>query len=111
MESNGGTIYIYRKNGSIVGQKPKEYFSKIIAKEGFQRPTEYRMMINPEKLNDTFKKYGSLNWQPNLSNDVNNQFYITIPNVGLNKFKIFIEGASEKGSFISEMETIELTKN
>ncbi len=111
MESNGGSIYIYRKNGSIVGQKPKEYFTKIIAGEGFQRSEKYRMMINPEDLNDTFKKYGSIYWEPNLSSDMSNLFHIKVPHLGLDNFKMYIEGASENGSLISEIIMIDLSYN
>lgn len=109
MESNGGSIYIYRKNGSIVGQKPNDYFTHITAKEGFQKPEKFRRMINPEDLNDIFKKYGSIYWEPNLSSDMSNLIQITVPHLGLERFKMYIEGTSETGSLFSEIRMIDLT--
>lgn len=109
--SNGGTIYIYRKAGSLVGQESQEYFSKTIAQQGFERPVTFQMMFDADALNDTFKNYGSIAWKPAIVNDASDQFYINIPKLPIDRLKIIVEGIAKDGTIISEVKIIDLPKN
>ncbi len=106
--SPGGTIYIYRKNGSLVEQKSLERFAKILATEGFSRPMEY---YNPKYSSYNsleFLEYGVVHWEPKAIADEKGMVEITFPDYELKSAKLFIEGMDMEGGFVSEVKVIQL---
>ncbi len=107
--SCGGTIYIYRQNGSRPGPKNENFFTKVLVEQGFKRPSEYynpRYNINHNR--EDFLEYGTIHWEPNLDINANSVVEITFADLGVKKVKIFIEGMSLDGSLISEIKTLNL---
>jgi hypothetical protein len=109
MESNGGTIYIYLREGSIVGQENKNRFTSLLADSGFDSPDEFGNFIGEEDVDKLFKKYGCIYWEPKAVKNEKGELFVKFPSLGLNRFKVFIEGISADGTLFSQAELIELS--
>ena len=104
--SNGGTIYIYYRYGSIVGEKAIQSFTRILAEGGFDKP---RGFANPNYVNYTselFKKFGTIHWQSSVTTTTDGEATITIPNLGANELKLYIEGMDINGKLISAVKEL-----
>ena len=104
--SNGGTIYIYYRYGSIVGEKEVQSFKRILAEGGFDKP---RGFTNPNYVNYTselFQKFGTIHWQSSVSTTKDGEATITIPNLGTKELKLYIEGMDVNGKLISAVKEI-----
>lgn len=108
MESNGGTIYIYRQEGRIANHRPNTSFTSVLAEEGFQKPSKFVGLIDSENMNDLFKKYICVYWEPNAIISDGTELEISFPRLGLSRFKILIEGISNEGVLFSEEKIIEI---
>lgn len=104
--SNGGTIYIYRKNGSLVGQKPVERFAKILAEGGFNRPEKYNNPYYSSYSSTPFQQFGAVHWQAQVTTNLQGTASFTIPDYGLTEYRIFIEGMDANGNLISSVKDI-----
>lgn len=102
-----GTIRIYSKtpsSGSGTGIKIKS--KPFVVKDGFQPFSPYE---NPkyENIHDqSFLKFGTIHWKPNVETDENGEFNFSIPNLHQKSVKIIIEGISSDGRLISETKTL-----
>ncbi|MEM9649586.1 MAG: hypothetical protein AAF969_14000 [Bacteroidota bacterium] len=103
---NRPAIYIYRKYGALVGQKPEERFASFVAKEGFQRPKKFYQPQNYSYSSQQFKFYGAIHWEEQITTKENGEALITIPKLEQKGGKIHIEGITEDGSLISEFQTV-----
>lgn len=108
MESNGGTIYIYRQEGRVANHRPNTSFTSVLAEEGFQKPSKFVGLIDSENMNELFKKYVCVFWEPNVIIADNKELEISFPRLGLSRFKILIEGISNEGALFSEEKIIEI---
>ncbi|TAI48058.1 hypothetical protein [Flagellimonas allohymeniacidonis] len=103
---NRAVIYIYRKYGRYVGDKPKERFTSFLATEGFQRPKQF---FNPQYANFSspkFKSYGTLHWEGQLITDEQGEAEIMVPTLSQKGAKVFIEGIADDGTLISDYQTV-----
>ncbi|MEL7270471.1 MAG: hypothetical protein AAGL34_12925 [Bacteroidota bacterium] len=103
---NRPVIYIYRKYGASVGEKPEERFATFIANEGFQRPSEF---VNPEYVsytNDDFQSHGTIHWANQVVTNTEGEAFVTIPTLQQEGASIYIEGIAEDGSLISEVKSV-----
>lgn len=55
---------------------------------------------------DFFKEYGVMDWVPNCKIESNNTINLTVYNPHNIGVKIFLEGITEDGDFISETKTV-----
>lgn len=60
---------------------------------------------------DFFKEYGVIDWIPNCKIDNQGNLNFTIYNPAKNNIKLFIEGVTEKGEFISEIKGLNVNNN
>ncbi|WP_299889352.1 hypothetical protein [uncultured Lacinutrix sp.] len=60
------------------------------------------------KQNDFFNKYGTISWHTNLTIDSKGNLNIKIPSSELKDIKLFIEGATNNKTFISEIKDIKI---
>ncbi len=58
--------------------------------------------------NDFFNKYGVIDWFPNLFLDESGKLEVSIPNKDYTEINLYVEGALNDGTFISEVKTIPL---
>jgi hypothetical protein len=102
-----GTIRIYSKfpsgpNAGEIKIKSKAYY----VKDGFQAAIPF---VNPkyENLKDiSFRKLGTIHWEPNINSDENGAFRFSFPNLNQEVITIIVEGISSDGKLISEIKTI-----
>jgi hypothetical protein len=102
-----GTIRIYSKfpsgpNAGEIKIKSKAYY----VKDGFQAAIPFE---NPkyENLKDiSFRKLGTIHWEPNINSDENGAFRFSFPNLNQEVITIIVEGISSDGKLISEIKTI-----
>ncbi len=106
--SNGGTIYIYRRFGKLVGQKSEENFIRVLATKGFDRPEKYYNPRYSSFTNQGFIDYGVIHWQPDIIAKAGEQFQIKFPNFGVDEILLRLEGMGSDGSLISEEKVIRL---
>ena len=102
-----GTIRIYSKfpsgpNAGEIKIKSKSYY----VKDGFQAAIPFE---NPkyENIKDlSFRKLGTIHWEPNINSDENGAFRFSFPNLNQEAITIIVEGISSDGKLISEIKTI-----
>ena len=109
MESNGGTLFIYLRQGNFIGTKNRNRFTSLLASEGFDSPAEFGSFMGEDNMDAIFKKYGCVHWEPKAMIDEKGEVRIAFRSLGLKKFKVFIEGISEDGKLYSETKVIELS--
>lgn len=102
-------VYIYTLPVSEFSSK-KEKFSEIKTPVGFANNKEYYNPKYPSFINDTYKFYGSLFWNPSLILKPNSKLELKLPNNSQNNFIVFFEGVSETGKLLSFDKLIEVEK-
>lgn len=104
--SNGGSIYIYRKNDSRVADRSAPFVS-METDTGFQRPERFMSMINPDGFDDRIKQYMSVHWEPELKINDGSEISFSFPKFGMKNFVVYIEGVTADGWLFSKVVTIE----
>lgn len=101
MGGSGGTngsIRIYTKKTYVAKQSPNLIKSKsLIIKGGFQPLLEYENPKYVSYSNESFLKYGTIDWIPNVYTDETGNFEFTIPHFNQEKLKINIQGIDNFG--------------
>ncbi|NAY92141.1 hypothetical protein GTQ34_09435 [Muricauda sp. JGD-17] len=99
-------IYIYRKYGSAVGEKPEERFASFVATQGFQRPKEFYNPQYASVTSERFKSYGTLHWENQLNVDESGEAEFVVPTLKQEGAKVYVEGVADDGTLISEYQTV-----
>lgn len=105
---NGGTIYIYRKYGSLVGDDLLVKYAKLIAKEGFDRPKTYYQPNYSSLTRKDFLEYGSIDWKSSLTTAQNGKVSFSFPYQDLTEYLVYIEGIDNHGRLISESQVVKI---
>ena len=107
IQSNGGgVIKIYTKQD--YKSKPIKGKSKnFVIKNGFSQPKDFLLPNYNNYTDEGFIKTGTIYWSSTYENETN-AIQFTIPTLNQKLIKIFIEGVTEDGEFISKIKTIEL---
>lgn len=105
-ESNGGSIYIYRKYDSRVADKSAPFLS-LKADNGYKRPEPFISMINPDGINERINHYMSVHWEPDLHSKDESEIIFGFPRLGMKNFTLYIEGVTADGWIFSESVKIE----
>jgi hypothetical protein len=100
-ESNGGSIYIYRKYDSRVADKSAPFLS-LEADNGFKRPEPFISMIDQDSSNNRIKQYMSVHWEPKLESHEGTEIILGFPKLGMKDFVLFVEGVGADGWIFSE---------
>lgn len=107
IQSNGGgVVKIYTKQD--YKSKPIKGKSKnFVIKNGFCEPKNFTIPDYYNYTDDGFIKTGTIYWSSTYENETN-AILFTIPTLNQIIIKIFIEGITEDGEFISRLKTLEL---
>lgn len=102
MSSPSGTIRIYTKKqfGGIANEKINS--KSLIIKDGFQREIPFKNPKYSYYENQAFKKYGTINWIPNLYTNTSGDFEFTIPILNQKSVLVNIQGIDNEGNFYYE---------
>ena len=77
----------------------------------FDRPDTYLVPYYSSYSNRQYLDYGVIGWFPTLSLNSKNEVKFTIPKTGLDHIRLYIQGLSENGDFISEERVISLKES
>ncbi len=103
---NNGIIKLYSKGPDY--SKIKNKSKPFIITGGYMRILPF---INSEyisKSDKSFENFGLIHWIPNLVTDDNGNYKFNIPNDGIKKIKLIIEGVTNEGAIISEVKEISI---
>lgn len=106
-ESNGGTIYIYTKQGET-HEDSSLPFTNMMAKEGFEKPLYFKNPYESDDMDDMMRKYMNIHWEPILSRNDEGKLYLNFPSLGLKSFTVYIEGTTGNGKLFTESKLIKL---
>ena len=108
-DSPAGTIKIFTRNGQGLST-PGDDYQTIDNLFGFSIPKEYYQPNYINTTSNTFLKFGTIHWIPNLTPNDEGEITFKVPNYGSDNVKIYIEGMSAEGYLWSKVESINLKK-
>ena len=89
-------------------QNDKKGFVKFLITNGFASPQEFKNPIYRFSDKSTFEYYGTIDWEPVIQLESNQEFTYRIPNEDLENIRLYIEGMGSAGTIISETVTLRL---
>lgn len=101
-----GLIRIKTKPTSSLKIESKEVYASYEVPLRFSSTKTFYIPKYTSYDSDFFNQYGIIDWLPNLSLDEEGHIKFNICNNGVNHFKLFIEGYSNDGTFVSEVKDI-----
>jgi hypothetical protein len=106
---NNGSIRIYEKK-EIAGKKkyngPKP--NQLLIKNGFTENEKFSNDKNIDYSSDYFKRFGTIQWIPNITVSKNGKFSFKIPNTSLDTLFFNIQGIDEQGNLYYENKTMKI---
>lgn len=105
--SVSGTIKIFLKQGAGVNDYFRAKYTSLLVTTGFAKNINFK-----NATFETQKEYfyfGTLNWTPTIETKDNPNFQLRFPKTGQTAIKVLIEGISEDGQVLSEIQTIPVT--
>lgn len=111
MTAPNGTIRIYSKTpGEYMKNNIKIKSKPFVVKDGFQPTAAFENPKYGAIHSDSFLKFGTIHWKPEVETDKNGAFNFSIPNMYQNTVKVIIEGISSDGRLISETKTLQISE-
>lgn len=97
-DGSNGSIRIYTKKTSGIKQNANMVKSKTLnIKGGFQPLMNFENQKYTDYKSDSFKKYGTIDWEPNIYTNENGEFEVTIPHLNQEEILINIQGIDNLG--------------
>jgi hypothetical protein len=108
MRGVGGVIKIYTRNTPLddIPRVPRSSYMASNPPIGFTKPKQYYQPKYRSFSSETYKKYGAMDWLPNVYIPRRGASSIVLSHKGANAIHLFIEGVSRDGSLISTIRTI-----
>ncbi|WP_339333331.1 MULTISPECIES: hypothetical protein [unclassified Croceitalea] len=111
--AGGGVIRIYTKAryNDLGGQEldfSNKKFYEYIFKKGFEPYKEFYSPTYLTTQNSSFRDYGVIHWESNLSTHTSSEVIFKIPKTGLSEATFFVEGMGLDGRLFSAIRTINL---
>lgn len=106
IERHTGIIKIYMKTQLELPSRIN--YMKFTVEGGFANTTPFKNPPYASTDDEGFKKFGLIDWIPNILTNEGETFTFSIPNKNQKKVKLLIEGFSSDGQLISEIKTINL---
>ena len=102
--NEGGVIKIYDRlgNSSYDSEDYRDRYSGFVASLVFNMAREFYVPKYSSFSSDFYQLYGVMGWFPKLKPDKEGVFELTIPDTGKTDLKLFVEGVTREGVFISE---------
>ncbi|UTD16260.1 hypothetical protein HER15_12620 [Tenacibaculum mesophilum] len=95
-------IYIYTLSPREYSKNNTSFFSEYKVEKGFSIEKEYYTPEYNSYVDNTYKYYGDIFWEPNIEIKANSKFDFKIPQNLQEKVIVYIEGVSESGKLISK---------
>lgn len=94
-------IYIYSASPQAIAGN-KNPFQSVLLNHGFEKTKEYYQPQYPSYLNDTYLRYGTIFWKPNIVLDKSKTYQLEIPKNLQKHIVMYLEGVSESGKLFSK---------
>lgn len=109
MTAPNGTIRIYSKTPGSYGKTYVKIKSKpFVITNGFQQVVPFETPKYSNINDESFLKFGTIHWNPNVETDANGMFRFSIPSIFQKTVKVIIEGISSDGRLISVTKTLKI---
>lgn len=113
----GGVIRVYtRKEGEVgasnnqkANRKTKFFIYKVSG--GFRALKKYYTPRYKSFVDDSFRNFGTVHWEPNLSLNTSGSGEFKIYNTGLKEMVLFIEGMNVDGTLFSSKQLLKVSLN
>lgn len=102
--SGEGTIKIFLKQGAGSNKYFKAKYTSLIVTTGFARDIKFKNASF--ETQEEFFNFGTLNWTPIIKPKDNSNFELKFPKGAQKEIQVLIEGFSEDGQLISEIQKI-----
>jgi hypothetical protein len=103
MNGRYGTIKIYsKKDLSSIKRNSKTTTKTITISGGFQKEISFENPYFSNFQQQAFKKYGIIDWVPNIYTDIEGNFEIKIPKLEQEKVLLNIQGIDSDGNYYFE---------
>ncbi len=111
MRATGGVIKIFTRQTPLTETTTarRDSFVYSVPPIGFSVAKQYYAPKYQSFSDDTFMKYGAVDWRPNIYIPRRGSYDFIVKHKELKGITMFIEGISKDGSLISEKRTITLT--
>ncbi len=107
LNGSGGVIRIYTRTDYTRNARYRvPIYSEFEIPLTFKKPQKYYVPKYISYSSEFYEKYGVLGWFPNLKTDNENTIGFKVRNPGLANVKLFVEGITKSGVFVSENITI-----
>jgi hypothetical protein len=103
MKNNMGIIKIYLKKLDFGN---KSHTKSYDVKEGFAKIRGYEKPLYISTQDKGFNDYGIIQWVPTILTDQNGDFVFDMPQTGIKKITVHIEGFTPEGKLITEDKTL-----
>ena len=104
----GGLIRIKTKPFSDVRVNSKISYGSYEIPLKFSVAKKFYIPQYKSYENDFFNTFGVIDWLPSMTLNLENNLEFKIANNGLNSFKLFVEGITSEGVFISEVKELKI---
>jgi hypothetical protein len=104
-----GVIRIYTSL-DFVNQSKSNSFKQIEFPLSFSKAKKFYVPKYDVYNDDFYREYGVIDWIPKCQIDNNGILNFTVYNPANTNMKLFIEGVTESGEFISEIKAIQLNE-
>ncbi|WP_282122753.1 hypothetical protein [Algibacter mikhailovii] len=101
-----GSIKIYTSNEFLNKQKAKKRVSKFVYPLTFSKSKKFYTPEYNAYNDDFFREYGVIDWIPDCKLDRQGNLSFTVYNPTHNNIKLFIEGVTENGDYLSEVKKV-----
>lgn len=107
VNASGGVIRIYRKGGNSYRPIISSFAEKLV-ENSFIRPKEFYRPDYVAYDSQNFREYGVVHWEPNLTTDAQGQTELTLPDNGIKKLTLYVEGMAQDGTLLSKIHEVSL---
>lgn len=106
MAGGNGTIKIFLKQGDIKNNYFRTKHTSLIVTTGFTKNIQFKNTTF--ETQKEFFYFGTLNWTPTISLNDNSNYELKFPKGAQKEIQVLIEGFSEEGQLISEIQKIQV---
>lgn len=107
INGSNGVIRIYTKPVASSLSNIKIKSKSYVIKNAFQPYVPYSNPKFNSIFDESFVKFGTIHWIPNINTDDKGEFKFSIPNLQQKKIKVIIEGITSDGKLLSVVRTLE----
>ncbi|MBT8305161.1 MAG: hypothetical protein KJP09_11875 [Bacteroidia bacterium] len=104
----GGVIKIYTDPSVNLIKKYGKVYQEYEVPLTYSKTKKFYTPKYSSFQSDFYKEYGVIHWVPDLRTDSMGNFLFSIPDTDQDEVKLFIEGISAKGQYLSESKNITL---